>query len=73
MMTAVRISVARSESTPSSPIFAKIAVRAANAADPVLSTVDPARRATLVATPAGDGYEFDIYLQGPGETVFFDV
>jgi protocatechuate 3,4-dioxygenase alpha subunit len=45
----------------------------ANAADPVLSTLDDARRATLIATPVGDGYEHDIRLQGPDETVFFAV
>ncbi|MET0237028.1 MAG: protocatechuate 3,4-dioxygenase subunit alpha [Kibdelosporangium sp.] len=44
-----------------------------DAADPVLSSVDPARRHTLVATPAEDGYTFDIRLQGADETVFFDV
>ena len=32
------------------------------------------RRATLVARRVADGrYRFDIVLQGPGETVFFDV
>jgi protocatechuate 3,4-dioxygenase, alpha subunit len=41
-------------------------------ADPILSTVDPSRRATLVATPNEDGYRFDIRLQGEGETVFFE-
>jgi protocatechuate 3,4-dioxygenase alpha subunit len=41
-------------------------------ADPILSTVDPSRRATLVATPHEDGYRFDIRLQGEGETVFFE-
>ena len=46
---------------------------AANAEDPVLTAIPQARRATLVATPAGDGYEFDIRLQGDHETVFFDV
>ena len=45
----------------------------ANATDPVLATVDPARRATLLATPGGDGYTLDIHLQGPHETVFFSV
>jgi protocatechuate 3,4-dioxygenase alpha subunit len=45
----------------------------ANASDPVLQAVDPARRATLLARPTGDGYEFDIHLQGDDETVFFDV
>jgi protocatechuate 3,4-dioxygenase alpha subunit len=43
----------------------------ANAADPVLASVPAARRQTLIAEPAGDGYRFDIRLQGPGETVFF--
>ena len=28
---------------------------------------------TLLATPQDGGYRFDIRLQGPGETVFFDV
>jgi len=41
-------------------------------ADPILSTVDPSRRATLVATQHEDGYRFDIRLQGEGETVFFE-
>jgi protocatechuate 3,4-dioxygenase alpha subunit len=50
---------------------------AANAADPVLATVDPARRGTLIAVPepgAGPGrFRFDIRLQDPQETVFFDI
>jgi protocatechuate 3,4-dioxygenase alpha subunit len=45
----------------------------ANAADPMLSQVPADRRETLLATPEGDGYRFDIRLQGPGETVFFSV
>ena len=45
----------------------------ANAADSVLGRVDPDRRRTLIAGPSGDGYRFDIRLQGPDETVFFDV
>ena len=46
----------------------------ANAADPILaSVVDSAARATLVAAPAADGYTFDVHLQGPHETAFFDV
>ncbi len=45
----------------------------ANAADPVLSDLDEEARATLVATPAEDGYELDIHLQGPHETTFFAV
>jgi len=57
--------------------------QAANEADPVLASIDEARRPTLIATaepadladPAGPGtvLRFDIRLQGDGETVFFDV
>jgi protocatechuate 3,4-dioxygenase alpha subunit len=46
----------------------------ANAADPVLGLVPAERRPTLLARRRGaDRYEFDIVVQGPGETVFFDV
>jgi protocatechuate 3,4-dioxygenase, alpha subunit len=45
----------------------------ANAADPILGAVPAERRETLLARPTDDGYRFDIRLQGPGETVFFDV
>jgi len=41
--------------------------------DEVLAGLDPARRATLVATAMADGYALDIHLQGPHETVFFAV
>lgn len=48
--------------------------QAANDADPVLAAVPAKRRATLIAVPAGDGLlRFDIRLQGPEETVFFEV
>lgn len=43
----------------------------ANAEDPVLSAVEDG--STLVALEAGDGLEFDIRLQGDGQTVFFAV
>lgn len=50
---------------------------AAQAADPVLSAVPSERRATLIArkedSEAGPVYRFDIHMQGPQETVFFDV
>ncbi|KVG66884.1 protocatechuate 3,4-dioxygenase subunit alpha [Burkholderia pseudomultivorans] len=51
---------------------------AANATDPVLNLVPAERRATLVAKrDAQPGrptvYRFDIRMQGPEETVFFDV
>jgi protocatechuate 3,4-dioxygenase, alpha subunit len=38
-------------------------------ADPLLSSLDTGRRATLLCT-AESGYRFDIHLQGPNETVF---
>ncbi|MCW2774466.1 MAG: pcaG [Nocardioides sp.] len=40
------------------------------AKDALLSSVDPARRATLVARSDDRGFVFDIRLQGDGETVF---
>jgi protocatechuate 3,4-dioxygenase, alpha subunit len=50
---------------------------AANQRDPVLATVPAERRATLIARrEAGAGstvYRFDIRMQGPDETVFFDL
>jgi protocatechuate 3,4-dioxygenase alpha subunit len=47
---------------------------AANAECPVLTQVPEERRRTLLAQPDGPGaYRFDIRLQGPGETVFFEV
>lgn len=51
---------------------------AANDADPVLALIDPReRRDTLIARRSdradGIAYVFDIHLQGPQETVFFDV
>jgi protocatechuate 3,4-dioxygenase, alpha subunit len=45
----------------------------ANAADPVLKDLPEDRRATLVADAGGDGYRFDVHLQGADETVFFAV
>ncbi|QKV95080.1 protocatechuate 3,4-dioxygenase subunit alpha [Streptomyces sp. NA02950] len=46
----------------------------ANAADPLLASLDPARRETLVATagPRPGSYRFDIRLQGDEETVFLE-
>ncbi|NIA69992.1 protocatechuate 3,4-dioxygenase subunit alpha [Pelagibius litoralis] len=46
----------------------------ANGRDPILASVEPARRATLIAEPEEPGtYRFDIHMQGERETVFFDV
>jgi protocatechuate 3,4-dioxygenase alpha subunit len=39
-----------------------------------MSIDEPARRATLIARPAGAGtWRMDVRLQGDGETVFLDV
>jgi protocatechuate 3,4-dioxygenase alpha subunit len=46
---------------------------AANAEDVVLRSLSDDQRATLIATPADDGYRLDFYLQGERETVFFAV
>jgi protocatechuate 3,4-dioxygenase, alpha subunit len=40
------------------------------AADPLLSSLTPERRATLIATREADGFGFDVVLQGERETVF---
>jgi len=46
---------------------------AANAADPVLNLVPAARRGTLIAAKSPDGtLQWNVHLQGPQETVFFD-
>ncbi|MEO1550475.1 MAG: protocatechuate 3,4-dioxygenase subunit alpha [Pseudomonadota bacterium] len=47
----------------------------ANKVDPVLSRIEHQNRVpTLLAVQTGPGaYRFDIHLQGPNETVFFDV
>jgi protocatechuate 3,4-dioxygenase alpha subunit len=44
-----------------------------NSSDPVLETVPEARRSTLLVEPGGDGYRFDVRVQGEGETAFFKV
>ena len=47
---------------------------AANAGDAILALVPAARRHTLIARRSGENtYRFDIRVQGPEETVFFDV
>lgn len=48
---------------------------AANAEDPVLKLVPAERRATLIATATGSdksALEWNLVVQGPRETVFFD-
>jgi protocatechuate 3,4-dioxygenase alpha subunit len=47
-----------------------------NAQDFILNLVEPARRSTLIAKKTSGGYgalEWDVVLQGPDETVFFDL
>ncbi|MFD6134748.1 protocatechuate 3,4-dioxygenase subunit alpha [Isoptericola sp. NPDC060257] len=47
---------------------------AALAADPLLASLEPERRATLLAAREPDGsLRFDVRLQGEGETVFLDL
>jgi protocatechuate 3,4-dioxygenase alpha subunit len=46
----------------------------ANAADPILLRIEHRTRVpTLIGQRQGDSYRFDIRLQGPDETVFFDI
>lgn len=47
----------------------------ANAQDPILTRIEHQNRVpTLLAQSEGNGaYRFDIRLQGPGETIFFDI
>ncbi|WP_108659847.1 protocatechuate 3,4-dioxygenase subunit alpha [Acuticoccus kandeliae] len=46
----------------------------ANAADPVLNRIEHGwRRETLIAKRQDGVYQFDIHLQGDGETVFLDI
>jgi protocatechuate 3,4-dioxygenase, alpha subunit len=47
--------------------------REANEADPVLSSVEPERRAALVAREEDGALRFDIHMQGDRETPFFDL
>jgi protocatechuate 3,4-dioxygenase alpha subunit len=44
-----------------------------NDADPVLASLSEPDRGRLLAQPTGDGYRFDIRLQGEHETVFFAI
>ncbi|MDJ0639900.1 MAG: protocatechuate 3,4-dioxygenase subunit alpha [Paracoccaceae bacterium] len=47
----------------------------ANAEDPILTRIEhQVRVPTLLAKKTGEGeYRFDVHLQGPNETIFFDV
>jgi protocatechuate 3,4-dioxygenase alpha subunit len=41
--------------------------------DPLLQTVEPERRRTLIASASEGGLRFDIHLQGDQETVFIQL
>ena len=46
----------------------------ANAADPILARIEQRSRVqTLIARRSGNRFALDIHLQGPDETVFFDI
>jgi protocatechuate 3,4-dioxygenase alpha subunit len=46
----------------------------ANAADPILNRIEHrARVSSLIAPRVGNAFMLDIHLQGPDETVFFDI
>jgi len=44
-----------------------------NAGDYILNLVEASRRPTLIAKRNGDQLEWNVVLQGPDETVFFDL
>ncbi|WP_339650388.1 protocatechuate 3,4-dioxygenase subunit alpha [uncultured Maribacter sp.] len=44
-----------------------------NITDEVLNGVADERKQTLIAKQNGNGYTFDIHMQGPKETVFFSL
>jgi protocatechuate 3,4-dioxygenase alpha subunit len=46
---------------------------ALNERDEALNSVPAERRNTLIATQTGSVYEFNIRMQGEGETVFFEI
>jgi protocatechuate 3,4-dioxygenase alpha subunit len=46
-----------------------------NTSDHILNLIDPARRSALIAIPSAinpNAFEWNIHLQGPNETVFFN-
>lgn len=45
---------------------------AAAGGDPLLGQLGPQDRQSLMLRPEGNGYRFDIHLQGPHETTFLD-
>ena len=55
------------------PLFGASLIHTGQHDDPMLSSVESERRATLVAVPDGNELRFDVHLQGERETVFFAV
>jgi protocatechuate 3,4-dioxygenase, alpha subunit len=43
-----------------------------NEDDPVLASLPPADRETLLAVDEGDAFRFDIHMQGDKATIFFE-
>ena len=53
---------------------AAVSAAEANAADPILARIEHRHRVETLIAKGGKGeYSFDVHLQGPQETVFFDV
>jgi protocatechuate 3,4-dioxygenase alpha subunit len=44
-----------------------------NQSDALLQSIEEGRRHTLMAVKKGEGYVFNIHMQGPNETVFFEI
>jgi len=44
-----------------------------NQSDALLQSIDNDRRQTLIAEKNGEGYTFNIHMQGTKETVFFEI
>ncbi|MDC6389256.1 protocatechuate 3,4-dioxygenase subunit alpha [Maribacter sp. PR1] len=44
-----------------------------NQTDALLQSIDKDRRQTLIAEKNGEGYTFNIHMQGTKETVFFEI
>ncbi len=46
---------------------------AENELDPILNSIPENRKHTVIAKNLGSHYQFNIYMQGENETVFFDI
>jgi protocatechuate 3,4-dioxygenase alpha subunit len=67
------VTPAAAAATPAA-VSAPLPDEAALATDPLLASLPPARRRTLLAWPDGPGrWRWDLRLQGEDETVFLDL